>query len=121
MGTGLDIFKIDLFSAVTIAAGQSAEITIDLDPYKPTGIFALQLTLTGTGTAKGECLSSINGTDFVEPTGEDDIFSGFTAASGTSGKDIFSFTPKLSKKIKIKITETGGANAVVVSAWLAVQ
>lgn len=121
MGAGQDIFKVQIFDNEEIAAGDSAEYMVDLNWFKPVGVFALQVEVAGDGTIKGECLSSINGTDFVVPTGEDEIFTGFTSTSGTSGKDIFTVTPVPSTKIKIRLTETGGSNTASVSAWLLVQ
>lgn len=87
------------------------------------GNFSLQVEVSGSGTCKFEYLSSINGTDFLEPTSASDIASSVTATSGpaSDGKNIYSFTPVVSPYMKIKVTETGGASAVVVSAWLAMH
>jgi len=80
------------------------------------GYFSLQYTVTGTGTCKFEYLCSNDGTTYAEPTDATDIASGVTAGSGFVG-----FRPPPCKYLKVKCTETGGANAVTVTATLAVQ
>ena len=112
-----------IFDAVTVAA--SADSTSDALDLKnrPEGYFSLQVTLTGTGTAKIEYLLSNNGSDYLVPSEAEDIVTAHTVASGpgADGKDIYIFEPEMTKFMKIKVTETGGANAVVVTITLAVQ
>jgi len=112
-----------IFDAVTVAA--SADSTSDALDLKnrPEGYFSLQVTLTGTGTAKIEYLLSNNGSDYLVPSEAEDIVTAHTVASGpgADGKDIYVFEPEMTKFMKIKVTETGGANAVVVTITLAVQ
>ena len=96
------------------ASGSSTSDVIDLGTKYPEGFFSLQITLTGDGTAKVEYLLSNDGTNFLEPSEADDILSSFTKISGpgSDGKDMFSFTPMLARFMKIKCTETAGANAI---------
>ena len=112
-----------IFDAVTVAA--SADSTSDALDLKnrPEGYFSLQVTLTGTGTAKIEYLLSNNGSDYLVPSEAEDIVTAHTVASGpgADGKDIYIFEPEMTKFMKIKVPETGGANAVVVTITLAVQ
>jgi len=116
------ISVLQIFNAEEIAKNANASFDVNLERMNAEGFFSLQITLTGTGTAKGEYLVSNNKVNWVEPTGASDIFDGFTVASGpgTDGKDIFSFEPELSAHLRIKITEAD-VNPIVVSAWLAVQ
>ena len=113
-----------IFDAETIAAAaDSTTDAIDLNKYRPEGYFSLQVTLTGTGTAKIEYLLSNNGDDYLEPSSGEDIVTAHTATSGpgADGKDIYVFEPEMARFMKIKVTETGGATAVVVTITLTVQ
>jgi hypothetical protein len=96
---------------------------MNLERMNAEGFFSLQITLTGDGIAKGEFLLSNNNVNWVEPSGATDIFSGFEDddGPGADGKDIFSFEPELSAHLRIKISETGTSNLIVVSAWIAIQ
>lgn len=87
------------------------------------GYFSLQVEVTGDGTVKFEYLLSNNETDFLMPTSAIAIATGVvkTSGPGSDGKDIYSFHPPLARELKILVTETGGANSVVVSAWLAAK
>lgn len=125
MASGIGKFRIcKCINAETIAASGSfttGEIQLDLEYIE--GFFSLQVQVTGTGTCKFEYLLSNNNTDFFEPTGATDIAASITASSGpgSDGKDMYSFDPMIAKSLKIKCTETGGANSVTVTAWLAYQ
>lgn len=110
----IEVYK--LFSAETIALSASAT-SAAVNVQQRSGIFSIQYTFTGTGTAKLEYLVSLDGVTYTEPSEALDIASGLSA-----GTDVVSFAPVLAPFIKIKITETGGANAVVfTSLFLAVQ
>ena len=118
------IRTITVFNAETIAAGgTSSSAAIDLDNLNAAGFFSLQVTLTGLGTAKIEYLLSNDGTNYLEPSSAADIVLAHTVASGPAGdgKDIYSFSSEIAKNLKIKITETGAANTITVTATLAVQ
>jgi len=112
----------EIFKSKTISASGNATYNVNLRRMNAEGFFSIQIEVTGDGTVKVEYLESNNGgTDFIDP--EDDIVTGFTSSSGpdSDGKDLFSFEPNLCGMVQIKITETGGADPVVVNAWLAVQ
>jgi len=118
-----------VLNAVTVGASGSFT-TSALDTYMtdPAGFFSLQVAVSGSGTCKFEYEISCNKSegsegDYLTPTSASDIATGITATSGagSDGKDIFQFNPELSRSIKIKVTETGGASTVTVSAWLAFQ
>jgi len=112
----------NIFSAETITASGTATSTAT-DLSNMAGFFTIQVAVSGSGTCKIEYLLSNDGTNYLEPTSASDIATGVTATSGpgTDGKNIYSFSPEMAKYIKIKITETGGANTVTVTAWLAIQ
>lgn len=110
--------------AVVIAAsGNSLSDSIDFHVRRPEGFFAIQVELTGSGTAKIEYLLSINGEDFLTPTEAEDIKTAFTVSDGpgSDGKNMFSFAPMVSSAMKIKVTETGGASSVTVTITLVYQ
>jgi hypothetical protein len=115
---------VRIFDAETVAAGDNAESdALDLNKFRPEGYFSLQVELTGTGTAKIEYLLSNNGDDYLEPSEGADIVLAHTAASGpgADGKDIYVFEPEVARFLKIKVSETGSANPVIVTITLAVQ
>lgn len=111
-------------SAQVIAAGQSftsaAVPTADIfasegrSGVSAAGYFSVQLTVAGTGTARVEVLVSNDGTNFQEADGASDVMTGKTV-----GTSLASFTVPACKEFKLKITETGGANAVTVTAIVA--
>lgn len=121
-----EITVIKLFDAQSIAASGNSSNPgngIDLQRFAQNGFFSVQYLITGTGTAKIEYNLSNDGATYIEPTSATDIGSSLTATTGpgSDGKDILSFSPELARFMKIKVTETGGAQAVVVTLWLAIQ
>lgn len=117
------IVYYDLWTSNSIAAGQNeSTVAIDLRKIAQDGTFSIKYTVTGTGTCKFEYVlcDTASGT-FVEPSGASDIASSITAASGTSGTDWVSFDPIIAPFMKIKCTETGSSNAVVVTLKLFIQ
>jgi len=112
---GHEVKTYTIFSAQSIAASGNAS-SAAINTLIAGGYFSLQYTVTGTGTCKFEYLCSNDGTTYAEPTDATDIASGVTAGSGFVG-----FRPPLCKYLKVECTETGGANAVTVTATLAVQ
>lgn len=121
-----EIEVIKLFDAQSIAAsGNSSQPAqaIDLQRYAANGFFSLQYLITGDGTAKIEYNLSNDGSTWLEPSSATDIGSSLTKTTGpgADGKDILSFSPELARFLKIKVTETGGANAVVVTIHIAIQ
>ena len=106
-----------VINAQTIAAnGSYSSPILDMNLFKANGYFSLQVTVTGSGTCKFEYLCSNDGENFVEPVGASDISSGVTAVTSA----ITSFTPIPCAYMRIKCTETGGANSVTVNAWLCI-
>ena len=119
-----DLNTVLIFDSETITAGaDSTTDAIDLNKYRPEGYFSLQLTISGSGTAKVEYLLSNNGVDEMEPSSGEDIVTAHTATSGpgADGKDIYVFEPEVARFLKIKTSETGGVASIVVTATLLIQ
>lgn len=118
-----NIRVVPVFNSETIAAsGTATSPVIDLDSLRSEGNFSVKLTLTGSGTCKLEYLLAETDTaTFLLPASAVDIISSFTSSSGTSGVDIIPFSLELAPKMKIKATETGGANSITISVKLIVQ
>jgi hypothetical protein len=96
---------------------------IDLNKTRPGGQFSIQLEITGDGTCTVDWVGSNDGVDYVKPTTVTDIVAAFTKTSGpgSDGKDIYSFTPKLCRYMKIRITETVTTDDAVATITLAIQ
>lgn len=112
------ITTVKVFDGLDLGEGaNSSSPAIDLREVAQNGIFTLFYTLTGNGTCKFEFLlgQTVAGT-FVTPSESDEIATGLTV-----GSDLISFSPLLAPFIKIKVTETGGADHVGVNAWLNMQ
>lgn len=112
-----------VFDGETVAAGGSAvSDAIDVS-MAGADLFSLQMALSGDGTITLSYLVSVDGTNFLTPTGASDIGASLTKTSGpgSDGKDIFSFNPELAPFIKVKATETGSTNGVTLTADLAVK
>lgn len=104
----------ELFAAeALLASGTSTSGAVNL--HQRSGYFSIFFTITGTGAAKFEYLISHDNVTFVEPASASDIATGKTA-----GSDAVSFAPVLAPYIKIRVTETGGAQAIGVTLTLAV-
>jgi hypothetical protein len=117
------VSTIQLFSSETISSGSS----VTSDPVDVSGLvgdFGIQVDVGGDGTLKLEHLVSLDGANFLEPSGDSDIATDLTKTSGpgSDGKDIYSVSPGMPvKAIKIKATETGSANDATLSATMAAK
>jgi hypothetical protein len=113
-----------IFNATTItASGVANSVPIDL-PTHTEGFFSLQIALTGDGTTKFEYAISNDGVTYVTQTATaDQIVSGFTKTSGPGGdgKDIITFEPEVTKKMKIICTETGTSDSVTITVTLLIR
>jgi len=115
------IYSERLFNAVTIAKSGSATYPlrrkgIQLQGKANQGIFAINYTLSGSGTAKIEYLVSDDEVNWRDPSKGSDIASGLTA-----GSDKLSFSPELANAMKIIVTETGGAASIVMTLDIQIQ
>lgn len=121
---------IKLMDAVTIAAsGTATSVIADINALESKGNLAVQLILTGTGTATVEWEQTSDGnnintaTNFTQPTGGYTLTTGFTVTSGKGGdgKNIIPLSTSPCNFLRLKVTETGTSNAVVVTAILVSQ
>ena len=122
MGYYNDVVVTKVFSEEAIAAsGNALSGIIDLGSISQQGESGLQVSLTGSGTATFEALLSNHLDDFIRPSTLPVIKSGFTATSGpnSDGKDSFDVPIIPHRYMKIKVTETGGASSITVTAYLA--
>lgn len=122
MDTNLPIITKRLFNAERIGVGSSSTSeVINLQNAKTNGFFAVQLTMTGDGTLGLVYEISIDGTNFVQPTGFTAITTTFSKTSGTGsdGKDIIAFNPELYIAIRLKATAT--TDDIVLTATLCMQ
>lgn len=113
-----------VFDGITILAGGVARsVPIEL-PHHMDGFFSLQIELTGDGTGKFEYSISNDGETYITQIATaDQIVIDFTKTSGpaSDGKDIVSFEPEVTKKMKIVCTETGTSDSMVVTATLLIR
>lgn len=121
-----------VLSAETIAAGgTSYGFTIDLEQFKPLGNITMQATITGDGTCKFFPTQSIDGTNFMRPTGVNEIATSLTKTSGpgSDGKvmyaighsDYVSGDMLKARYLRVNCTETGGVNPVVITLDVMIQ
>ncbi len=114
---GIDTNKV--FNNKTILASANDDsIVIDLNTWKAQGFFSLDITIAGTGTAKFtyKLSNQPNGANAITPASASDISTAVTA-----GHTIVDFNPMVSNFLVINCEETGGANSVVVNAYLGCQ
>lgn len=114
------MLKLRNTGTVSISSGTiTASGTYTTDPMDASGLngnFSLQWTVTGDGTMKAEVLVSNDGVNFHDL--DTDITSGQTKSSGSSGTNMAAFDAVVCNQLKIKFTETGGAQSIIVAARL---
>ena len=118
----MEIKTLKIFDNITISGTGYIESDVLMMEETPTS-YSLQNDVSGDGTVKIQYLASLDGVSFMVPSAAADIISSQTKTSGdnSDGKDIVSFSPVLSKYIKLKATETGGSNSVTLTTYLAVK
>ncbi|MCP4712229.1 MAG: hypothetical protein GY869_26705, partial [Planctomycetes bacterium] len=104
-----------IFSAETVAASGTAS-SRQFNLSEKNGDMSVSYTITGTGTATIDYLMSNDDVTYTVPDGATSIIAGATA-----GSDLVAFFPEFAKFIKIRVTETGGANAITITAIIAMQ
>jgi len=126
MDHGKSTFIEEIFTSEEVAASGTAYSRI-IDVVKLAGSASLQIVLTGDGTGKFEWVGTLNENAlvaaFIKPNNANDIVTAFTKTSGpgSDGKHIYPFNISLVKNLAIKVTETGGADSITVTAILALQ
>ena len=117
----------EIFTAEAITKNTSVYSRI-FDVKKLAGNASLHITdLTGNGTGKFEWVGS-NDEDalvaaFIKVNNSNDIVTAFEKDSGpgSDGAHIYPFSIRLVSRMAIKVTETGNAADIAVTAILAVQ
>ena len=108
-----------------LASGHEHSEALNMRSLVSEGFYevSIQYEVTGDGEVDIEYELSHDGVSYISPLSASPIVEGVTKTTGTgsNGKDIVSFCPELSKYMKIKITEVGGAQAATVSMWIAIQ
>uniref|UniRef100_A0A6M3L3Z6 Uncharacterized protein n=1 Tax=viral metagenome TaxID=1070528 RepID=A0A6M3L3Z6_9ZZZZ len=114
------ISTITTHSAVVIAkSGVSSSDIINLSNLPANAKFYFDLLIAGDGEAKAEYNIGDNDDDtFYEPAAATDICTGHIKTTGTGGRTRYLFTPIVGERMKIKITETGGANSITATGKL---
>jgi hypothetical protein len=116
------MIKLRTTGTTTITSGTiSASGSYTSEAYDVTqlqGYFSLQWTVTGDGTMKAEVLSSNDGVTFHDLNADITSSQTKTTGGGSDGKNMASFLVVPCNQIKIKFTETGGANSIAVTAYL---
>jgi hypothetical protein len=124
------VYPIVLWDAQSIATN-AASRNIELDAYKPSGYFSVQLDVaSGTGAVSAvTCEVSNNGTDYCQVpvtlgaagTVVTNILSSVSTNSGpaTNGVVFTSFGPPIARFLRLRCAVTGGTETV--SGWLVIQ
>lgn len=88
-----------------------------------TGYFSVHAKIRGDGTAKFTYQVSLDLSSWRTPQNAPDILAGLTKTSGpgADGRVAEQFHPELAPYIRLVITETGGASALLVAADLVVK
>jgi hypothetical protein len=109
--------QLAVWRTTTLAAGNNA-LSNPIDIRGIDGYLSAGWVITGTGAVRFEILSCLDGTNYLDLSA--DIAAGQTVTSGpdANGKNGASITTVPAPFIKIRMTETGGANAAVVSFFL---
>jgi hypothetical protein len=120
------ISTIRVFNAREItASGSLTSQGFKLGSYSDIqGYFSLHVELSGDGTGLFQYAVSNNNSNFIiSDDASDNIVTAHTKTSGpgADGVHIYQFSPTTAQWIKVKVTESGGANSITVSAWLAIQ
>lgn len=110
-----------IWASEAVTAGENATSDpIDANAYAKRGYVSLQYEITGDGTVTLEVLISNDGSGFITKR---TIASGLTKTSGpgADGKDLLRVYLEPCEKFEIKCTETGGADAIAISATVSVR
>lgn len=119
------ISTITIMSANSIAksTGEASDI-FKLDDLPADAKLFLDVLVTGDGTCKGTYEVGDDDDDTpYEPVVNTDIFTGHTKTTNTTGRDRYKWpdTPIIvGNRMRVRITETGGANLVVVTLKLVI-
>ncbi len=87
------------------------------------GYASVQAKISGNGTAKITYQVSHDGHAWATPEGAPDVLTGITKTSGPESNGIVAaqFNPVLAPWMRLVITETGGASAVLATVALTIK
>lgn len=122
MNTFAPIITVPIFEAKTVGAGTSeTSRVVQLQNAQANGFFSIQLTMTGDGSLALVYEVTVDGTNWLTPTGATSLETAFlkTSGPGGDGKDIVAFAPELATAIRFKATAAG--DSLVLTATLAFQ
>lgn len=109
------MIKLRVTGTVTISTGtilpSGVYLSDALDASQLSGGFSMQWTITGAGTMKAEVLVSNDGANFHE------LDADITAAQ-TAGTNMAAFDVTVCNQLKLRFTETAGADSISVTARL---
>lgn len=120
-------FIVRLFSAQKTTATSSAvpvQNVQNIFELSQGAAFAIQVFNNTTGETGGDWTftysCSIDGTNFVTPTGASDIKANHTynGGPGNDGHDLYSFRPKPCEWLKIIATKNSGTVAKGIDVWI---
>ena len=112
-----DVETIKVFDAESVVASGTAESDA-IDSRHLDGVCSVQYEITGDGTLTLEYLLSLDGVNYITPSGATEIGTSLTKLSGTAGKDVLEFTPEAARYMKILATETGTADTAILTLTL---
>jgi len=115
------MYSKKIWTSEAIGAGEDATTEqIDANAYAKQGYVSIQYEITGSGVGKLEALLSNDGAGYITKR---TIVSGLieTSGPGGDGKDIVRVYLEPCEKFKIKVTETGAADAIAISATVSIR
>jgi hypothetical protein len=120
------IFTERLLTTETItASGTKTTRKIDLAQRALNGVFSVQYLITGTGTCSitYSLSNEADSGNMITPSTAINIGTSLTATTGpgSNGKDILPFEPELGRWLSLTVTETGGAQSVIVTLDIAIH
>lgn len=118
------IHTIKFWNAEAVANGGTTYEDFNLNTWKPTGYFSLQVTVTGDGTAQLTYFVSNDGVTWRTPSTASDIVTAHIKTTGSSGTEFYDLSSDIEfcRHLRIVVTETGaGADAIAITATLSVQ
>ena len=114
-----DVVVKKIFNSQTVAASGTADSSIyDIGAESWNRTYSMQIYVTGASASiTASCLQSNNKSNFIGASGVSAICSNYPGAAD-SDYAIYSFSPVTARFMKIRLTETNGAEATV-TAWMA--
>ena len=109
--------QLPVWRVTSLAAGNNM-LSNPIDIRGIDGYLSAGWVITGTGTVRFEILSCLDGTNFLDLSANIADAQTVTTGPDANGRNGASIVTVPAPFIKIRATETGGANAAVVSFFL---